>query len=306
MRQADELAALIARLVTTDGMHETAIPRLALIHSCRPTEPLHALHEPALCIIVQGSKQVILGDQIHLYDRSHYLVVSVDLPVVGQVLDATDAAPYLCLRLDLDPVQLGALLLETKPEIGDVTDSVRFGASPGLAVNAAAPELLDAALRLVRLLETPRDIAVLAPLAEREILYRLMHGEQAARLRQIATAESRMQQVNRAIGWIKQNYARGFSIETLASEARMSPSALHQHFKAVTAMSPLQYQKQLRLQEARRLILGKALDAASAGFEVGYDSPSQFSREYRRLFGAPPLRDVARLRNASSLELAGA
>jgi AraC-like DNA-binding protein len=306
MRQADELATLIGRLVTTDGVHDTKIPRLALIRSCRPTEPLHALHEPALCIVVQGRKQVMLGDQIHLYDRSHYLVVSIDLPVVGQVVEATNEAPYLCLRLDLDPVQLSALMLDSKLDEGRASESSRLGAGPGLAVNPAAPELLDAALRLVRLLETPRDIPVLAPLAEREILYRLMHGEQAARLRQIATAESKLQQVNRAIGWIKQNYASGFSIETLANEARMSPSALHQHFKAVTAMSPLQYQKQLRLQEARRLILGAALDAASAGFKVGYDSPSQFSREYRRLFGAPPLRDVARLRSASSLEMAGA
>ena len=303
MQQVEELAALIGRLCASDGIHATAIPRLVLIRSCQPTEPLHALHEPALCIVVQGRKQVMLGDRVYHYDRSQYLVVSVDLPVIGQVVEATQDAPYLCLRLDLDPVLLGAIMLEAG---AGVADAAATGAGPGLALNPVAPELLDAALRLVKLLETPRDIAMLAPLAEREILYRLMTGEQAARLRQIATGESRLQQVNRAIGWIKRNYDKAFSVEALAQEANMSPSALHQHFKAVTAMSPLQYQKQLRLQEARRLILGATLDAASAGFRVGYDSPSQFSREYRRLFGAPPLRDAARLRGGSALDLIGA
>ncbi|HEV7256275.1 MAG TPA: AraC family transcriptional regulator [Bosea sp. (in: a-proteobacteria)] len=300
MQQVGELAALIGRLCTSDGIHQTAIPRLVLIRSSQPTEPLHALHEPALCIVVQGRKQVILGERVYHYDRSQYLVVSVDLPVIGQVVDATDEAPYLCIRLDLDPVMIGAIMLEA-----GVADTDAGGAGSGLTLSPVASELLDAALRLVRLLETPRDIAMLAPLAEREILYRLMTGEQAGRLRQIATSESRLQQVNRAIGWIKRNYDKAFSVETLAQEARMSPSALHQHFKTVTAMSPLQYQKQLRLQEARRLILGAALDAASAGFRVGYESPSQFSREYRRLFGAPPLRDAARLRSAG-LDMTGA
>jgi transcriptional regulator GlxA family with amidase domain len=158
------------------------------------------------------------------------------------------------------------------------------------------PPVIDAAVRLLRLLETPADIPVLAPLAEREILYRLLVGDQTSRLRQIAFAESKLQQVNRAIGWIKQNFRAPFSIEALAAEARMSASALHEHFKTVTSMSPLQYQKQLRLQEARRLILLQSLDAAMAGHTVGYDSPSQFSREYKRLFGAPPARDIARLR----------
>jgi AraC-like DNA-binding protein len=301
MQQIEELAALVGRLVEADGVHETAIPRLALIRSCQPTEPLHVLHEPALCIIVQGRKQVMLGSQVYRYDRSQYLVVSVDLPVIGQVVEATAEQPYLCVRLNLDPVLLGSIMLEA-----GVDEQAGSGAGPGLALNPVAPDLLDAALRMVRLLEAPRDIAMLAPLAEREILYRLMTGEQAARLRQIATGESRLQQVNRAIGWIKRNYDKAFSVETLAHEASMSPSALHQHFKAVTAMSPLQYQKQLRLQEARRLILGTALDAASAGFRVGYDSPSQFSREYRRLFGAPPLRDAARLRSGSGLDMIGA
>ena len=177
------------------------------------------------------------------------------------------------------------------------------GATPGpsLMLSDVTSELLDAAARLVRLLETPGDITMLAPLVEREILYRLMKGEQAARFRAIAQGDGRLAQVNRAIGWLKHNFRRPLRIESLAAEARMSPSALHQHFKAVTAMSPLQYQKQLRLQEARRLMLGGEVDAASAGHSVGYDSPSQFSREYRRLFGAPPVQDTGRWRTRPEL-----
>ncbi|RYE28641.1 MAG: AraC family transcriptional regulator, partial [Hyphomicrobiales bacterium] len=226
----------------------------------------------------------------------HCLVVSLDLPVIGQVIEATPQEPYLCVKLELDPAAIGALMLEAPP----LTEP-ELSSGPGLTVGPMTPALRDAVIRLTSLLEAPADIAVLAPLVEREILYRLLTGEQAARLRQIAVAESKLQQVNRAIAWIKRNYRSPFSVEIVAAEARMSPSALHQHFKAVTAMSPLQYQKQLRLQEARRLILARAHDAASAGFQVGYESPSQFSREYSRLFGAPPLRDVARLRGASPL-----
>lgn len=295
-QQVGELAALIGRFATSDGVHATPIPRLNLIRSSQPTEPLHVLHEPALCLIAQGRKQVMLGSEIYRYDAAQYLVVSIDLPVVGQVIEATPEEPYLCVKLELDPAAIGALMLEAAPALGQET---RPG--PGLMLSPVTPALLDAAVRLARLLASPADIPVLAPLAEREILYRLLTGGQADRLRQIAMAESKLQQVNRAIGWIKRNYREAFSIEIVAAEARMSPSALHQHFKAVTAMSPLQYQKQLRLQEARRLILANAYDAASAGFEVGYDSPSQFSREYSRLFGAPPLRDAARLRLAEPM-----
>ncbi len=291
MSHVEELARLIARFAPTDGVHETAIPRVKVVRLSQPSEPMHGLHEPALCIIAQGAKQVILGDQIYRYDAAHCLVVSLDLPVIGQVIEATPDEPYLCVKLELDPAAIGALMLEAPPLAGPEPSS-----GPGLTVSPMTPVLRDAVIRLTGLLESPADIAVLAPLVEREILYRLLTGEQASRLRQIAVAESKLQQVNRAIAWIKRNYRSPFSVEIVAAEARMSPSALHQHFKAVTAMSPLQYQKQLRLQEARRLILAKAHDAASAGFQVGYESPSQFSREYSRLFGAPPLRDVARLR----------
>jgi len=288
MAATEELAGLIARHAGRDGVHATAIPRLALIRADTPTEPLHALQNPALCIIASGAKQVMLGDQVFAYDRHHYLVASVDIPVVGQVLEA----PYLCFRLDLDAALLSSLLLEA----GIETPQQQDAPGSGLALAPVTSELLDATLRLVRLLDSPRDIATLAPLAEREILYRLLLSEASVKLRQIAMADSRLQRINRAIGWIRKHYAEPFSVEAVAAEAGMSASSLHQHFKTVTAMSPLQYQKQIRLQEARRLILAHGMDAASAGHIVGYDSPSQFSREYSRLFGAPPVRDIARLK----------
>ncbi len=291
MYQQDELACLIGRNVAGDGVHQTGIPRLSLIRASRPTEPLYALHEPALCIVAQGRKEVFLGEEVYPYDRDQHLVVSVDLPVVGQVVEADPGTPYLAFRLDLDAAVLGELLIDAGLE---ATTGPRSGS--GLTLGPADPALLDAAVRMLRLLAAPRDIGVLAPLAEREILYRLLTGGQAGSVRQVALAGGKLGQVNRAISWIKEHYDEPFRVEAVASEARMSTSTLHQHFKAVTNMSPLQYQKRLRLQEARRLILGSSLDAATAGFSVGYDSPSQFSREYSRLFGSPPLRDAGRLK----------
>jgi len=214
--------------------------------------------------------------------------------VIGEVIEADPDRPYLCLRLDLDPAMLGSLL----HEVG--LDSRHEGdGGTGLSLDRSTPELVDAATRLVRLLDTPREAAVLAPLAERELLYRVLMSGQAARLRQIAFADSSLRRVGRAIDWIKQTFREPFSIVAVADAAGMSPSSLHQHFKAVTALSPLQYQKRLRLQEARRLVLNGSMDAASAGHSVGYDSPSQFSRDYKRLFGDPPIRDTAKFRSSS-------
>jgi AraC-like DNA-binding protein len=287
------LGRLIEQFTGADGVHATGMPRVFLIRSSHPTEQLHAVQEPAVCFVAQGRKQVIAGQSVYVYDRAKYLIASVAVPIVGQIIEASPAAPYLCLRLDLEPAAIGALMLEAKMP-GLPNDAP----GPALSLSNITPELLDAAIRLVRLLGAPRDIPVLAPLAEREILYRLLLGEQAPQLRQIAFAESKLQQINRAIGWIKRNYRESFSIDAVAAEARMSPSTFHAHFKSVTSMSPLQYQKQLRLQEARRLILSQSLDAATAGHSVGYESPSQFSREYKRAFGAPPARDIARLRDS--------
>ncbi|RKH34714.1 AraC family transcriptional regulator [Corallococcus praedator] len=287
------LATLLKRHAPTDGIHATAIPRLVLIRASEPTTPLHALHAPALCIVAQGRKQVLLADESYVYGPDQCLVASVDLPVTGQVVEASSATPYLCFRLDLEPGQLGDLMMEAQLETPASRGMVR-----GLALGPVGAPLLDATARLVRLLDTPRDIPVLAPLVIREILYRLLSGENSERLRRIALADSRLESVTRAIHWLKAHYTAPLRIERLARTVHMSPSALHHHFKSVTAMSPLQYQKQLRLQEARRLMLAQAMDAAMAGHSVGYESPSQFSREYSRLFGAPPSRDIARLRES--------
>ncbi len=289
--QHKRLAGLIDKYVGMDGIHATAIPRLHLIRATAPTDPILAPYEPAVCIVAQGEKQAVLGGEVLAYDPAKFLVVSADVPVVCRITKASPAAPYLCIRLDLDLAALGAMMLEFGIEPAR-------GAAPGpaLALSQATPDLIDAAARLVKLLADPKDARALAPLAEREILYRLLTGEQGDKIRQIAVSDSKLAQVTRAIGWIKRNFAEPFRIETVAAEARMSPSALHHHFKAVTAMSPLQYQKQLRLQEARRLMLSESLDAANAAHRVGYESPSQFSREYSRIFGAPPVRDVARLK----------
>lgn len=292
----ESLTSLVARNIRADGVLPTAIPRLHLIRSATTTEPLHLLHEPALCLIVQGRKQVLLGETVFEYDADQFLIVSVDVPIVGNVTEATPRRPYLCIRLDIDRALLSSLIVEAGA--GDPS-APRGGQA--LMLSTVTPGITEAATRLIRLLDTPEDIPVLAPLAEREFLYRLLRSEQGARLAQIAFAESRLNQVNRAIDLIKTRYREPIRIDDVATAARMSLSALHQHFKAVTAMSPLQYQKQLRLQEARRLMLADSTDAASAAFAVGYESPSQFSREYARLFGAPPARDVARLKTAPEL-----
>lgn len=290
MSKTEDAARLVAQYAPSDGVHATAIPRLNLIRMSQPTQPLHDVQRPAVCIIVQGAKQVMVGQRIYTYDEAKHLVVSVDVPITGMVTQASAERPYLCVLLELDPVVLAGLLLDTGKE------AAAASSGPAIGLSETTPEVLDALDRLVRLLANPVDAPFLAPLAEREILYRLLQGDQGERLREIANPDSRLTQVNRAIAWIKLNFNQPFSMEVVAEEARMSASSLHQHFKAVTALSPLQYQKQLRLQEARKLILGGSLDAASAGHAVGYDSPSQFSREYARLFGAPPLRDAARLR----------
>ncbi len=278
------------------GRSATAIPRLTLLRSNTPTVPIGTVYQPVLCIIAQGRKRVMLGNRVFEYDAAKYLIVSVDLPISGEICEATLEEPYLALSLTLDQATLASLLL-------DMTEGEREAdLSAGLVVKALTPDLLDPVARLLGLLDQPRDIPVLAPLVEREILYRLLCSDQGALLRQIALADSRLSRIGHAIAWIKGNFAETFHIETVADIAGMSPSSFHRHFKAVTMMSPLQYQKLIRLQEARRLLLSHRQDAASIGFTVGYDSPSQFSREYSRLFGAPPTRDAARLRGSSGAE----
>jgi AraC-like DNA-binding protein len=270
-----ELKRCIERFTRRDGAHPTAIAPLSLFRASAPSEPVQAVYEPALAIVAQGSKRVMLAGEIYHYDAAHFLLVSVGLPVAAQVTSASPESPYLSLRIDLDPCQLSELILAAGSPEADGRPQ------RGLAVSRADLPLLDAVVRLLHLLDSPRRIGILAPLVLREITYLLLVGEQGLRLRQIAAENGLTRRVAAAIRWLEHNFAQPFRIEDLAREVHMSPSGLHHQFKAVTAMSPLQYQKRLRLQEARRLMLSEVLDAASAGFRVGYESPSQFSREYR-------------------------
>lgn len=284
-----ELAALITRFAPSDGSHSTAVPGLKLFRAAQPSEPTPVVYEPSLCVIAQGSKVVLLGTERYRYDPAHFLLVSVDLPVTGCVTLATQSEPYLGLSVGLCSGTVGELLAEGA--CGDAPTP----AARGMAVSAAEPQLLGAVARLVGLLGSPRDVTALAPLVLREITYRVLTGPQGARLRQIAATGAPAQRIVRAIRWLRDHYTEPLSVSALAKLASMSASAFHQHFRAVTSLSPIQYQKRLRLQEARRLMLTDGLDAASAAYRVGYESPSQFSREYRRQFGAPPRRDVAAL-----------
>ena len=250
-----------------------------------------AVYSPMVCIIAQGRKQVIAGDTTLDYDVGKYLVSSVDLPVSAMITAATPEHPYLALALELDPKLLATVLLDL-PKSED-----RKTLRCGVAVSRNSPALLEAFVRLLRLLDSPNDVAHLAPLVLREIYYRLLTGEQSAMLRQMALPQHRLPQVLKAIGWIRHNYAKPLSIASLARLASMSPASLHRQFKAVTAMSPLQYQKQIRLQEARQIMVSESVDAASAGYAVGDGSPSQFSREYHRMFGFPPRQHLTQVKS---------
>ncbi|WP_406819826.1 AraC family transcriptional regulator N-terminal domain-containing protein [Pseudomonas sp. KnCO4] len=289
--QRQELAELISRHAGEPHGPASAIDDLYLVRYTENVRSVPTLAQPALCILAQGSKSLFLGDEQYAYDPLHYMVVSVTLPLSGVRLDASPEHPSLGLRLDLDPAEISQLIAESGPMLVPNRPSGR-----GLYVERTDAALLDALLRLIRLLDTPRDIAMLAPLFRREILYRLLRGPQGYRLYEIALANSQTHRVCQAITWLNQNYQLPLRIEDLARVVNLSTSTLHHRFKAVTSMSPLQYQKQLRLQEARRLMLNDGLEAAVAAYRVGYESPSQFSREYSRLYGAPPIRDVARLR----------
>lgn len=284
------LAEQIARYAESEGIIDTVIPRLSLVRASHGGEPVHMVQRPALCIIAQGAKRVLVGDAVIEYGPANYLVASLDLPITGVVTQARADAPYLCFCLYLDPAMLSdiALALPPVPE--------RMEESGGMTLHPVTPEIIDAATRLTALLGQPDASPLLAPLVERELLVRLMTGPCGPIMRGIANGESRTGQIARAVAWIKTHFREPFSGSSLAEVAGMSVSSFHDHFRRATAMTPLQYQKQLRLQEARMLMLANRLDAAEAGFRVGYDSPSQFSREYSRLFGAPPQRDVGRLR----------
>ena len=286
-----ELLALIERYTAgVEGLLETAVTGLGVYRVTHPGGPKHSVQKPVFAVIAQGAKRLFIGDEVVEYDPMHYLVASVDMPVVGRVMIRSPDEPYLGLRLELDIREIGDLIGDENLPPDIASDS----ASRGLYVDRLDCALLDAVLRLLRLHQSPRDIAILAPMVRREILYRLLMNGQGALLRQTVLQDSQMNRVAKAIRLMRDGYAQPLRVDDIARDVHMSVSSLHHHFKQVTAMSPLQYQKNLRLQEARRLILTADMSVALAAHTVGYESSSQFSREYSRLFGAPPLRDKRR------------
>ncbi|MCY9234541.1 AraC family transcriptional regulator [Bacillus spizizenii] len=293
-QQQEELAKLIERYSSRDGIHKTAVPSLFFISESHASEPVYSVYKPSFCVIFQGEKEVLLAKERIRYSPADYLVASVNLPVAGQVIKASSDEPYLALKLEFTPSQVLEVLSDSTFQAGLKKHTKR-----AMFVSKIEPALLDAVLRLASLLDTPKDISVLAPIFTKEILYRVLQGPHGHTLEQIAIEGSYTYRIQDVIEHIMKDFDKPLRIEELADIANMSVSSLHRHFKAVTAMSPIQFQKQLRLQEARRLLLMKSTDAADAAFRVGYESPSQFSREYSRMFGFPPKEDIKRLRGRS-------
>ena len=291
MAKAARLAELIQGQCRTEGSRETAIGGLFLTRYSTTEVPRTSVSQAVFCVVAQGSKSTLLNDQRFVYDPDKYLLVSLDLPLVGQIEQASRAKPFLGLSLVLDLEEIASLMRDT-----DLPRENAPPLRPGLMVGSMDDELMDALVRLTELLRKPAQIPVLAPLIRREIFYRLLLSEQGGLLRRIAADSGKVHRVAAGLAWLKQNLDRPIRVEELAREMRMSPSAMHSWFRAVTSMSPLQYQKQLRLQEARRILLSESLDAGTASRRVGYESASQFSREYRRFFGNPPMQDIEHLR----------
>ncbi len=293
---AEELRAFLTEKIAAhtraDGPLETAVPGLILTRRSTPSACASTTYEPSLVVFVQGKKRVTVGKTTHLCDGSNFLLTSIDLPVVSQIVQATPEKPLLGLLLQLSMPEVRRILGEEEFATGEQAGDAR-----GMAVGVTSPELLDACSRLVNLLDTPQDIAFMNGLIQREIIYRLLRSPQGKHLRAIATLGEQSHRTAKAVAWLRANYTKPLRVEDLAATASMGVSTLHHHFRSLTAMSPLQYQKQLRLHMARERMLSDDLDAASAAFEVGYESASQFNREYRRLFGQSPMRDVKALRH---------
>lgn len=298
-RMQDRLDEMARRVVRhTEGIaRATAIPRVGLGVIRQPSQPMSSLYEPMICLVLQGAKEVMIGDRLLRYDPACNFIASLELPVSGRVVEASPDKPYISVALTIERSILADLLatMPVSPE----------GQTSGFAVTPVTPDLLDAWAQLLVLLDKIEDIPVLAPLREREILYRLLQGPQGGLLRQIARSDSRLSRVRRAIHWIQAHFDQAMRIEGLAEIAGMSIPSFHRHFKAATAMSPLQYQKTLRLHAARRILVASN-DASRAAYSVGYESASQFSREYARMFGAPPSRDAERLRGIDMHEVSAA
>jgi AraC-like DNA-binding protein len=285
----EELVERMSAAVQTDGTLEVA-PGFRVSRVSKPTQSVNTVYQPAFCFIAQGSKIAQLGDEIYRYDPETYMIYTVDLPLIFRVDEASTENPYLGFRLDLEPAVVASVLAESDLKItkGDA-------AAKAVGVNTVGGDLLDTVVRLVRLIDDPHERKVLFPLIAREIVFRLLAGGQGPRLAHLlTTGETR--RISKAIGHLREHFAETIKIENIARDLGMSVSGFHHHFKSVTAMTPLQYQKQIRMQEARRLMLAQDMDAASAGFRVGYEDPSYFSRDYKKQFGAPPQRDIAKLR----------
>ena len=291
--QRQELAVMIDRYSEKDAVSQTVIPKLSLMKSETRKVKASTVYMPSLCLIVQGRKEVLLDYELYTYSPSEYLAVSVELPVVGQITEASKEKPYLGLSIELDPLAISEMLVHA-PEHG--------ATSRGLFVGKTDEGLADCILRLIRLLESPADMPFMSHLIFKEFYYRLLKSPHGWNLAQLAMTGSSMQRIAKVIKVLKTDFARNMRIEEMAEIANMSQSSFHHHFKEVTAMSPLQFQKRLRLTEARRIMLAEQADAASTAFRVGYESPSQFSREYSRMFGAPPLSDISNLRRHAVVE----
>lgn len=289
----EEIVERMSRLLPEDGKLDL-FSDLLLIRRSGLAEPVHSIYQPAFCFVAQGRKRASVGGEVFSYDPFHYLIFTVDLPVAFEVEAASKELPYLGMSLNLDSALVASVIVESGIEIKKGDASVK-----AMNVSAIDADLLDAVARLVRIAEKPAEGKVLAPLVIKEIIYRLLAGGQGARLAHLLTA-SDTRRISKAIGRLREHFNEPLKIEDIAHELGMSVSGFHHHFKSVTAMSPLQFQKQIRLQEARRLMLGEDLDAASAGFRVGYEDPAYFNRDYKKIFGAPPQRDIARLRSSLS------
>ena len=295
----EELVGRIADAVREDGVVEP-LPGVHLARASRQVHGIHSVYRPALCIIAQGAKEIYIGDSRHRYDANHYLLATIELPAIGSIVQASEENPYLSLRLNLDTALVGSIMVETGLQVPRSQADAK-----AIVVSTLDADLLDATVRLVRLIDSPADARVLGPLVKREIVYRLLTGQQGNRLRHFAIVGSHSHSIAKAVDILRKEYDRPVKIEELARELGMSASGFHHHFRNIIDMSPLQFQKQLRLQEARRLMLGESLDAASAGFKVGYGDPSHFSRDYKKQFGVPPARDVGDLRvNMSAVSAA--
>ncbi|MFB9326369.1 AraC family transcriptional regulator N-terminal domain-containing protein [Paenibacillus aurantiacus] len=290
-----QLASLIRRHAPSTGTHRTAVPGLTLMHAEQASEPLESVYKPSICVVAQGAKTATLADETYRYDPSTYLVTSIELPIIGRIVEASPEVPYLSLKLSFDTDVILDIVRETNRPLRATSAIPR-----GITVNRTAPALLEAIGRLLQLLDEPDDVPVLAPLTIREIVYRLLQGEQGALIQQFAVIGSQAHAIAQAIQSINRHFDRPLAIEQLAKSVNLSTSAFHKHFKLATAMSPLQYQKTVRLQEARRLMLTDSLQASDAAFQVGYESPSQFSREYARMYGRPPMLDIQTLRNSAT------